>query len=153
VSSPNKRSLALAVVTVALLALGAAFILRYGAAATYRAPGWALAAAKLKLSLEQDPSAGAYYDRTGAGPLPLAAIAKDLRGAWPDQSVAVVHQAALEVGTALLHRANIEMGEWVDGRFVPSVSAPWDDNQRMISEVMASPVLFENERVYVFHRK
>jgi hypothetical protein len=151
--SPNKRGLVLAVMAMALLALGAAFVLRYGTGSLSRAPGWALAAAKLKLSLEQDPSAGAYYDRTGTGPLPLAAVVRDLRAAWPDQSVAIVHQAALEVGTALLHRGDIEMGEWVGGRFVSSTSAPWDDNQRMISEVMASPVPFENERVYVFRRK
>jgi len=152
-SSPHKRSLALPVVAVAMLALGADFILRYGVGSLYRVPSWAIYTIKLKLDLERDPSAGAFYDRTRGGPLPLATVTRELHGAWPHLNIAAVHGAALEVGTALLHRADIEMGEWVGGKFVPSTAAPWQDNERMIAEVEASPVLFENGRVYVFRRK
>ena len=85
--------------------------------------------------------------------MPLAAVVKEMHDAWPDLNIAAVHGAALEVGTALLHRGDIEMGEWIGGKFVPSTAAPWQDNERMISEVKASTVLFENDRVYVFRRK
>ncbi len=151
--SPNKRRRTLPVVAVTLLALLAAFIGKNGINSLHRVPEWTWFSVKLKLSLEQDPSAGACYDRTGSAPLPLATVVKELHEAWPEQSIAVIHNAALEVGTALLHREDIEIGELVGGKFVPSKSAPWDTNERMISAVKTSTVLFENNREYVFRRK
>jgi len=72
---------------------------------------------------------------------------REMREAWPGQSVAAIHTTALEVGTALLHRGDIEIGELVNGKFVPTKSAPWQANERMVSDLKASKDLFENEPI------
>ena len=148
-----KRGVVFPLLGAALLLSIGGFAWRYGIGSLYRTPRWLVSTAKLQLGLEPDASAGAYYERTQAAPLTLATVVKELRGAWPAENAAVVHRAALEVGTALLHRGDIEMGEIVGGRFVPSELAPWLANERMITEVDASPGWFENEQIVVFRRK
>lgn len=149
----EKRRPVLFIVAGVAPALIAAFIWQNGASSLYRAPQWAVSSIKLKLSLAQDASAGAYYDRTARAPLPLATIVKELRTAWPTESVTGIHDAALEVGTALLHRSDIEVGKLVEGKFLPSQSTPWDANELMVTEVTRSLGLFEKDQVYVFRRK
>ncbi len=80
-NSPDKRGPVLFIVAGVALALIAAFIWQNGAGSLYRAPQWAASSIKLKLSLAQDASADAYYDRTARAPLPLATIVKELRAA------------------------------------------------------------------------
>ena len=138
---------------VALIAWMVFFVGKHGFRSLHRAPAWAAEGVKMKFGLEQDASSGMAYDRTLRGGLPLAAVVKDLHEAWPNESVALIHSAAVEVGTALLHRGDIEVGTMVDGKFVPSHSAPWDMNQRMIDELTNSPTLFENADVYIFRRR
>ena len=153
--SPRQRSRALPFLATAtlLIALIAAVGSKQGTGSLHRVPAWTISAVRLKLALDADPSAGAYYDRTASAPLPLATMVKELRAAWPAESVAVVHGAALDVGTALLHRSDIEVGELVGGTFSPLPDPSWHTNEQMISTVRNSPGFFENERVYVFRRK
>ena len=152
-SALPKRQRAFQIIAVILVVFFTAFIGRFGVGSLHRAPQWIFSGAKLKLLPLEDASAGAHYDRTGRAPLPLATVVRELREAWPDQSLAVVHGAALEVGTALLHRSDIEAGALVDGKFVPSTSARWHFNEQMTTAVNASTVLFADERTYVFRRK
>jgi hypothetical protein len=148
---PTKPTLS--ILAIALLAAVAVLVAKYGVRSLHRAPAWAVAAVKLTLSLEQDPSAGAFYDRTGTGPLPLAAVVQEFRAAWPKENITLIHTAALEVGTALLHRSDIEIGEMIGGKFVPSPDAPWQTNEQMRSELSHASKPFENDRRYVFRRK
>lgn len=149
---PQRRGLP-AFVAAAVLALLLVFIRKNGIGSLHRFPGWTVDAINLKLSPEDDASAGTYYDRTRVVPLPLAAVIREMRTEWPTMSLALIHSAALEVGTALLHRSDIEAGEMIEGKFVPSPFPPWHINERMIAEVTASPTLFENDKTYVFRRK
>jgi hypothetical protein len=153
VRPPNQLRLALFSIGIGLLAAIAVLITKYGVRSLPRAPAWAAAAAKLKLSLDQDASAGAFYDRTGTGPLPLAAVVKEFREAWPKENISLIHTAALEVGTALLHRSDIEVGELVGGKFVPSPDAPWQTNEQMRAHLKDASAPFENDQLYVFRRK
>ena len=149
----NKRGVVFRLVGVMLLLSISGFVWCYGFGSLYQGPRWLVSTARLRLGLEQDPSAGAYYERTQLAPLPLATVVKELRAAWPTESVALVHGAALEVGTALLHRGDIEMGEMRGGHFVPGELAPWLANERMMAEIKASTIWFDNEQTYVFRRK
>jgi hypothetical protein len=154
-TSPPKSGRVLPVVATILLASIAAFIWRNGASSLHRVPEWVFTSAKLKLLPLEDASAGpnSAYERTKSGQLSLATMVKEIREAWPKENISLVHTAALEVATALLHRSDIEVGELVDGKFVPSKSPPWHDNERMLSEIQHSADLFQNDHVYVFRRK
>jgi hypothetical protein len=136
-----------------LFALLAVFIAMHGIRSLHRVPQWTREAIRLKLNPTEDASAGAYYDRTAHGPLPLAAIVRDMRREWPKESNIAIHHAALEVGSGLLHRSDIEAGELLDGKFVPYDSPAWHVHRLMTDEVKASPDLYDNERTYVFRRK
>ena len=150
---PQKRPRVLPFAAVSLLALIVIFIISMGPDSLYRMPAWTVDAIRLKLSLKQDASADAYYNRTKSGLLPLATVVREMREAWPKENITLIHQAALEVGTGLLHRSDIAAGELVDGTFVPFSSPSWNTNADMIYEVMNSSVLFENDHRYVFRRK
>lgn len=152
-SSAPKRLRLLPAVTAILLTLLVVFIAKNGVRSLHRVPRWTSDAIKLRVFPTEDASAGAFYDRTAHAPLPLAVILRELQQEWPKASAALVHHAGLEVGTALLHRSDIEAGEILDGKFVPLESPPWHINEMMIAEVRASPALFDNERKYVFRRK
>jgi hypothetical protein len=151
-STSTSRLIRLSIV-VALAVWLVFFVGKHGIRSLHRAPAWAAAGAKIKLGLEQDASSGMGYDRTLRGPLPLATVVKDFHDEWPSGSVSMIHFAALEVGTALLHRGDIEVGEMVGGKFVPVSSPAWEINRRMIDELRHSPILFGNMEVYVFRRK
>lgn len=153
VSSPPKSRRLWFGVSATLLALLVVFIARNGVRSLHRVPQWTTEALRLKFYPTEDASAGAYYDRTAHGLLPLATIMREMRQSWPAEKTAVIHYSGLEVGTALLHRPDIVAGELVDGKFVPYKSPPWHINETMIAEVRGSPSLFDNERVYVFRRK
>jgi hypothetical protein len=150
-----KRSRKLPIVTAILTASIAAFIWKNGTGSLHRVPQWVFVSAKLKLLPLEDASAGPHspYERTKSGPLSLAAMVKEMRDAWPAENISLVHTAALEVATALLHRSDIEAGELVDGKFVPYQFSRWHLNELMTSEVGASSVPFDNQRIYVFRRK
>ncbi|MEO7415362.1 MAG: hypothetical protein ABIZ81_18610 [Opitutaceae bacterium] len=151
-SSQPKRGRVLPVVAAVFLGSIVIFIWKNGVGSLHRSPAWAMAAIKLKLSLEPDASVGAY-ERTATGPFALATVIREFREEWPKESIALIHWAALEVGTALLHRGDIEVGELVGGKFVPSKFPPWHTNEKMLSEIQHSPDLFGNDRVYVFRRR
>lgn len=138
-----------------MVVLCTVFIGRFGVGSLHRVPQWIFTSAKLKLLPLEDASAGphAAYERTKSGPLSLATVVKELREAWPKENIPVVHSAALEVGTALLHRGDIEVGEMVDGKFVPSPNAPWQTNEQMQSDLKDTSTPFENDRRYIFRRK
>ena len=154
-TASNTRGRALPIIAITLVVLFTVFIGRFGVGSLHRVPQWFFAGAKLKFLPLEDASAGpnSVYERTKSGPLPLATVVKEMREAWPTESITVVHAAALEVGSALLHRRDMEIGELVDGKFVPSTSAPWQTNERMISAVNTSNTFFADDRIYVFRRK
>lgn len=140
-------------VAAILLTLVAVFIARNGVRSLDRVPQWTREAIRLKLNPTEDASAGAYYDRTAHGPLPLAAIIRDMRREWPKESNFAIHHAALEVGGGLLHRSDIEAGELREGKFVPFDAPSWHVHRSMMDEVKASLGLYDNEHAYVFRRK
>src|SRR3982751_2457870 len=121
-SNLAKGQRALPIIAVTLVVLLTFFIARFGAGSLHRAPSWIFASVKLKLLPLEDASAGpsSAYERTKSGPLSLATMIKEMSDAWPKETIPVIHTAALEVATALLHRSDIEVGEIVDGKFMPS---------------------------------
>lgn len=139
--------------TAVLLALLGVFLAKNGLRSIHRWPAWTSEAIKLKLFPLENASAGAPYDRTALGPLPLATILREMQQAWPRETVARIHEAGLEVGTALLHRSDVEVGELVDGKFAPYPGPSWHINALMVSEIKSSATLFDNEHRYVFRRK
>lgn len=129
------------------------FVGQHGIHSLHRAPAWAISDVRLKVLPHEDASAGDAYERTAVAPLALATVAREMRTAWPHHSIGVINGAALEVGTALLHRSDIEVGELVGGIFVPAEAARWTVNQQMIAEIEGAPALYQNEHAYVFRRK
>lgn len=119
----------------------------------YRMPGWMLDGARLRLGLKQDAAAGGYHDRVMKGPLPLAAVAAEMRAAWPGEPARVVNHAAIEVAGDLLHRGDVEAGENVGGSFHPFPLPPWAVNQRIRTDLLDSRDFFQDADRYVFRRR
>ncbi len=105
-----------------------------------------------RLFPEQNPEGPVYAD-TANGPVALARIVRDARAAWPEQSVAVVHRAVLEVATGLLHRRDIEVGGFAGKPFVASPLKPWDASERIGAELGARKEWYDDGTRYVFRRK
>lgn len=141
------------IVVCAALATVMWFLPNGATASAHRLPGWLIDSAKLRLSLKQDASAGAFYERTASGPLAFATIVAEMRAAWPAENATLVHQSALQVAADLLHRRDVEVGEVVGGAFNRSQLPPWAMSEKIRSDVLASPGFFRDADRYVFRRK
>jgi len=118
--------------------------------------GWAGHDVRRGMSLEQDPAETAnsgYYAATAKGPVALADVVRDFRGAWRDQGVEMIHAAACEVATGLLHHGDVEVGEFDGKQFVPWTLSPWAAAERISAEVMPMNDFLQDGRRYVFRRK
>jgi hypothetical protein len=114
---------------------------------------WLCADVRLKLFPWEDASRPIYSDPHLYPSMSLARFVRELRAAWPEQNVAVVHAAALELATALLHHTAIEAGSITDKKFSPSPRAGWNEVEAMRLELHAADTFFHDETPYVFRRK
>lgn len=114
--------------------------------------GWLAFDVRQKIFLEQD-AARPTYDDTAKGPISLAAGVRQLHAGWPGESVAVVHGAAQEVATALLHHDDIEVGTIVGGKFVPWQISRWAAEEKIRIELRSMREFLTDESRYVFRRK
>ncbi len=137
---------------LAVIGLGVALVQSGAGHASRQLVGWLGFDLHRKLFPEQD-AAGPTYDETAKGPLALAALVGQLRAAWPGESLAVVHGAACDVATGLLHHRDIEVGSLTGGKFVPWPMSRWAAEEKIRREVMAMPGLLTDETDYVFRRK
>ena len=83
----------------------------------------------------------------------LASVVHDFRAAWKDQSVEVIHRAACEVATALLHHRDVEVGSFDGKQFVPWPLTPWAADDKIGTEVMAMNDFLADDSRYVFRRR
>ncbi|HTZ20746.1 MAG TPA: hypothetical protein VMC06_07680 [Opitutaceae bacterium] len=105
-----------------------------------------------KLFPEQN-AAGPTYDETAKGPVALASVVSQLHRGWPDAGVSVVHGAAREIATGLLHHDDIEVGDLAGGKFVPWRMTPWAAAEKVDAELKSMPDFLTDETHYVFRRK
>lgn len=103
---------------------------------------------------QQSDMSDAVYTRLSSGPVSAASLVREIRDRWgPEHGVSAVHGFLAEVGTCLLHRDDIELGDAQEGRFVPWKLDPWDADHRLGEELMALEIFLEDETRYVFRKK
>lgn len=93
------------------------------------------------------------YDETANAPVDLATFVRDARRAWPKANVSTVHAVALDVATGLLMRADIEVGNMAEGKFVPWRTPPWESAQRIHDEIGGMSGFLSDQGRFVFRRK
>jgi hypothetical protein len=135
-----------------LVGIGSVLFQSGGARSVRQYVAWISFDIHRKLFPEQN-AAGPTYDETAKGPVALASIVRQLHRGWPDEGVSVVHHAAREVATGLLHHDDIQVGNLVGGKFVPWRLTPWAAAEKIDTELKAMPDFLIDETRYVFRRK
>jgi hypothetical protein len=101
---------------------------------------------------QQSDMADEVYHRLAQSEVSAAELVQELRRTWgPGHSVGQVHRFVEEVAACLL-RDDVELGDRIEGRFVPCRFEPWDPHFKLQQELMAMDTFFDDQERYVFRR-
>ena len=149
----EKREIMLALVGLLLVAgIGFVIVQAGGVRSSGQLVGWLRVSVHRKMFPEQNAERPTYDD-TAKGSVALANLIGQLRVGWPSEGVTVVHEAAREVASGLLHHDDIEVGDLDHGKFVPWAMKPWEAEERVRAELMATHDFFADPARIVFQRK
>jgi hypothetical protein len=77
-----------------------------------------------------------------------------LRSRWGVEfGIDSVHGFVREVASCLLHQDDVEVGDVIDGRFVPWSLPAWDADEKIAAELMAMDTFLDDESQYVFRKR
>jgi hypothetical protein len=101
---------------------------------------------------QQSDMADKVYHRLAQADVCAAELVRELRSTWgPGHSVGEVHRFVEEVAACLL-RDDVEVGDLIDGRFVPIRFELWDPHFKLQQELMEMDTFFDDPERYVFRR-
>jgi hypothetical protein len=103
---------------------------------------------------QQSDMADDVYCRLSRGPVAAAHLISDLRSRWGVEfGIDSVHGFVREVASCLLHQDDVEVGDVIDGRFVPWSLPAWDADEKIAAELMAMDTFLDDESQYVFRKR
>jgi hypothetical protein len=102
---------------------------------------------------EQSDVAEAVYGRLGRGLVSTAQIAREVRNRWgADHGFMAVHGFVREVGTCLLFRGDVQVGDLKDGVFSAWNLGPDEADAKLSDELMSLDSFIDDDSRYVFRK-
>ena len=100
---------------------------------------------------QQSDTAETVYSGLAESPVPLANLVREIRTRWgAEHGVGAVHGFVAEAAACLLRHEDVEIGDILDGRFVPWRLEPWDAHTKLDGELLSGQTFFEDETRAVF---
>lgn len=103
---------------------------------------------------QQSDIADDVYRMLSSQPVAAAHLVREVRSRWGvGHGVGSVHGFVCEVMTCLLHYEDVEVGDVIDGAFVPWSLPAWEADERIDAELMAMHAFLGDESQYVLRKK
>ncbi len=103
---------------------------------------------------QQSELADYAYGRLSEGLLPASHLVRMIMGQWGViANPSSVHFFVSESIACLLRHHDVEVGDTIDGGYIPWIFEPWDSAEKIEVELSRFESYFEDESNYVFRKK